>query len=105
MTTCLAETSIPRRVSASYGGKPKTCSLCCAGCVSIIRTPLTRVRVFGFDMQVPGLAQSNVLDYLRRVDPEAVDTAAQVFEVSKRPTKPYALLPLSRRDSIFVDRS
>jgi erythromycin esterase len=40
-----------------------------------------KLKFYGFDMQVPGLAESNVLDYLRRVDPETVDTAAQAFDV------------------------
>jgi erythromycin esterase len=40
-----------------------------------------KLKFYGFDMQTPGLAQSNVLDYLRRVDPEAVDTATEVFKM------------------------
>jgi erythromycin esterase len=47
-------------------------------------THTRKLKFYGFDMQVPGLAQSNVLDYIRRVDPEAVDVAAQVFEVMGR---------------------
>ena len=43
-----------------------------------------KLKFYGFDMQLPGLAESNVLDYLRRVDPEAVDGATRVFEVLGR---------------------
>jgi erythromycin esterase len=40
-----------------------------------------KLKLYGFDMQVPELAESNVLGYLRRVDPEIVATAARAFEV------------------------
>jgi erythromycin esterase len=43
-----------------------------------------KLKFYGFDMQTPGLAQANVLDYLRRVDPEAVDTAGEVFDLLGR---------------------
>jgi erythromycin esterase len=39
-----------------------------------------KLKFYGFDMQMPGLAEANVLDYLRRVDPEMVATAAHVFD-------------------------
>ncbi|MGD0049020.1 MAG: erythromycin esterase family protein [Bryobacteraceae bacterium] len=40
-----------------------------------------KLKFYGFDMQTPGLAESNVLEYLRRVDPEYRETAAQTFAV------------------------
>ena len=40
-----------------------------------------KLKFYGFDMQGPGLAASNVLGYLRGVDPEAVDDAAKVFAI------------------------
>lgn len=43
-----------------------------------------KLKFYGFDMQMPGLAETNVLDYLRRVAPEAVDATAKVFEVLGR---------------------
>jgi erythromycin esterase len=38
-----------------------------------------KLKFFGFDMQTPGVAESNVLDYLGRVDPGARVDAARVF--------------------------
>jgi erythromycin esterase len=43
-----------------------------------------KLKFYGFDMQMPGLAESNVLDYLRRVDTESVDAAAEVFDLLGR---------------------
>ena len=40
-----------------------------------------KLKFYGFDMQMPGLAEANVLSYLRRVDPEMLDTAAHVFDL------------------------
>lgn len=40
-----------------------------------------KLKFYGFDMQYPGVAESNVLDYLRRVDAEYRETAAQAFAV------------------------
>ena len=39
------------------------------------------MKVYGFDMQTPGLAETNVLAYLERVDPGARADAARVFDV------------------------
>lgn len=43
-----------------------------------------KLKFYGFDMQTPGLAESNVLDYLRRVDPEMITEAAASFELLGR---------------------
>ena len=43
-----------------------------------------KLKFYGFDMQSPGLAESNVLGYLRRVDPERVEEAARSFDVLGR---------------------
>lgn len=40
-----------------------------------------KLKFYGFDMQVPGLAEATVLDYLRRVDADAVAGAGRVFDV------------------------
>ena len=40
-----------------------------------------KLKFYGFDMQAPRLAESNVLDYLARVDPGARGDAARVFDV------------------------
>ncbi|MGB7762283.1 MAG: erythromycin esterase family protein [Bryobacteraceae bacterium] len=40
-----------------------------------------KLKFCGFDMQTPRLAEVNVLEYLRRVDPEYRETAAQTFAV------------------------
>jgi len=40
-----------------------------------------KLKFYGFDMQVPGLAESNVIDYLGRVDPDGRVDAARVFDV------------------------
>jgi erythromycin esterase len=40
-----------------------------------------KLKFFGFDMQSPGLAESNVLDYLGRVDRGARADAARVFDL------------------------
>ena len=46
-----------------------------------IPTHTRKLKFYGFDMQTPGLAEANVLDYLRRVDAEAAGGAVRVFEV------------------------
>jgi erythromycin esterase len=43
-----------------------------------------KLKFYGFDMQTPGLAESNVLDYLQRVDPELVDPAGEAFDLLGR---------------------
>lgn len=43
-----------------------------------------KLKFYGFDMQTPGLAESNVLGYLRRVDPELVEEAAWSFDALGR---------------------
>jgi erythromycin esterase len=43
-----------------------------------------KLKFYGFDMQTPGLAESNVLEYLQRVDAESRATAAQAFEILGR---------------------
>jgi erythromycin esterase len=40
-----------------------------------------KLKFYGFDMQGPGMAESNVLEYLRRADPDYRETAAQTFAV------------------------
>lgn len=40
-----------------------------------------KLKFYGFDMQTPRLAESVVLDYLRRVDAESRETAARTFAV------------------------
>jgi erythromycin esterase len=47
-------------------------------------THTRKLKFYGFDMQIPGLAESNVLDYLGRVDPEIVKEAARSFDVLGR---------------------
>jgi erythromycin esterase len=47
-------------------------------------THTRKLKFYGFDMQTPGLAESNVLDYLRRVDPEIVNEATRSFDVLGR---------------------
>lgn len=43
-----------------------------------------KLKFYGFDMQAPGLAESNVLDYLRRVDPETIVSATEAFDLLGR---------------------
>jgi erythromycin esterase len=43
-----------------------------------------KLKFYGFDMQKPGLAERNVLDYLQRVDSEYRAVAAQAFGVLGR---------------------
>ncbi|MGA3097135.1 MAG: erythromycin esterase family protein [Bryobacteraceae bacterium] len=40
-----------------------------------------KLKFYGFDMQAPRVAEANVLEYLRRVDPESRETAAKTFAV------------------------
>ncbi|HZL57782.1 MAG TPA: erythromycin esterase family protein [Bryobacteraceae bacterium] len=47
-------------------------------------THTRKLKFYGFDMQTPGLAESNVHGYLRRVDPEIVDEAQRSFDVLGR---------------------
>lgn len=43
-----------------------------------------KLKFYGFDMQAPGLAESNVLKYLQHVDTESREAAAQAFSVLGR---------------------
>lgn len=47
-------------------------------------THTRKLKFYGFDMQTPGLAESSVLDYLRRVDSEMVNEATRSFDVLGR---------------------
>lgn len=40
-----------------------------------------KLKFYGFDMQAPQVAEANVLEYLRRVDPESREAAAKTFAV------------------------
>src|SRR6185369_8626693 len=44
-------------------------------------THTRKLKFYGFDMQTPGLAEANVLVYLRSVDLEIVKEAARSFDV------------------------
>jgi erythromycin esterase len=64
-----------------------------------------KLKFYGFDMQIPGLAESNVRDYLRRVDPDSVDAAARVFEVRTAESLDVLLRRFDERKSEWVRRS